>query len=66
MGQGTVEVKALVEPVVLLPVALVAVHQVFCPLLRLQVDSVTAGGEQAQKSGLVCFVLAVVIRLRRW
>ena len=45
MGRGTFEVKALVEPVVLLPVALVTVHHVLHPLLRLQVDSVPAGGE---------------------
>ena len=45
MGGGTFEVKALVEPVVLLLVALVAVHHVLRPLLSLQVDSVPAGGE---------------------
>ena len=42
MGGGTVKVEALV---VLLPVALGAVHHVLRPVLCLQVDPVPAGGE---------------------
>ena len=42
MGRRTVKVEALV---VLLPVALAAVHHVLRPVLRLQVDPVPAGGE---------------------
>ena len=42
MGGGAVKVEALV---VLLPIALGAVHHMLRPVLRLQVDTVPAGGE---------------------
>ena len=45
MGRGTVKIEALVEPVVLLPIALVAVHHMLRPILGLEVDSIPAGGE---------------------
>ena len=42
MGRGTIKVEALV---VLLSIALAAVHHVLRPILGLEVDPVPAGGE---------------------